>query len=108
MASRGKGDQEAPIDPGALDDLLPLAIRLSAGLGDESEQELAATLATALRDPTFEARLKRLLEDDGVSSEHQKEYLRMFAEWRRAASAVEHAHEPPKPGSRGPQRRSSS
>ena len=103
MAGRARGEGDAVIDPGALDDLLPLAIRIVAEQGDTSEHDLSATLANALGDPAFESRLIRLLSAEGVSPEHQKEYLRIFAEWRRAAvdgaSAIDQPVKPPKPGS---------
>jgi hypothetical protein len=60
-------------------------LRLNAEMGDFSEAELTGLLALALRDPTFEARLKTPLENEGVSSDYRKEYLQIFAEWRRAS-----------------------
>ena len=91
MAGSAKDGRHGPIDPGALDDLLPVAIQMVAEMGDANEQDVSATLAKALRDPAFEGRLKRLLADEGASPEHQRVYLRMFAEWRRASEREDSA-----------------
>ena len=65
-------------------ELMAMAVRIAADQGDMSEAELTAVLSQALRDPFSEQRLKALLAKDGVSPEYQREYLRIFAEWRRA------------------------
>jgi hypothetical protein len=85
MADRSKDGKDPVADLDAMRELLPLAIRLNAELGDAIEAELTATLAMALQDPTFEARLKKLLENEGLSPDYEKEYLQIFAEWRRAS-----------------------
>jgi hypothetical protein len=85
MADRTKDGKDPVAELSAIHELLPLAIRLNAELGHASEAELTTTLAMALQDPTFEARLKKLLENEGVSPDYQKEYLQIFAEWRRAS-----------------------
>ena len=82
---RPKDEQDPIAELSAIHEFLPLAIRLNAEMGDFSEADLRGLLALALRDPTFEARLKTLLENEGVSSDYQKEYMQIFAEWKRAS-----------------------
>jgi hypothetical protein len=67
-------------------DLLSDVIRLASDGNEVAADEIRAVLSKAFSDPGFEARLRAVLETEGVSAELQREYLRIFAEWRRAAT----------------------
>jgi hypothetical protein len=102
MAGSTKDEQDPVAELSAIHEFLPLAIRLNAEMGDFSESELTSLLAFALRDPTFEARLKTLLENEGVSPDYQKEYVKIFSEWKRASEHTDLTIDPPRK-SRKPQ-----
>jgi hypothetical protein len=111
MVADTKDDQDHPVEPGELDDLLPVALRIAAEMGDSSERELSSTLVQALQDPAVEDRLKLLLDAEGVSPELRQQYLRMIAEWRRALERTDAAKGTTADSSgesTAPQRRSSS
>jgi hypothetical protein len=102
MAGRPKDEQDPIAELSAIHEFLPLAIRLKPEMGDFSEAELTGLLALALRDPTFEAPVMTLLENEGVSSDYQKEYMQIFAEWKRASKHTDLTIDPPRK-SRKPQ-----
>ncbi len=111
MARRKKCDPQGPVEPGDLDGLLPLALRITAETGDSSEQEILSTLVQAFQEPGVEDRLKSLLDEEGVSPELRREYLRMIAGWRRSlglSRAVTEVTAESSGKSSAPQRRSSS